>query len=120
MEVNGREVGFAYNMRALKLIAEICPNRDLSKINDVILGRVGNIIENQTKVILAMNQGYTRSNEHKAENQKPLSEDELLDMSQEQFNAVFTAASRCIIDESKTHVETKPTKKAGTRQAKES
>jgi hypothetical protein len=118
--INGREVGFAFNTRAVMLAADICPNRDINKIDMMIQGKVGNIIENQTRFILAMNKAYVLSSEHRGENQKPLTEDELLDMSPEEFMDVFTAAYTTRIKDGKTNIETKPTKKQNARQPKES
>lgn len=120
MVINGREVGFAFNTRAVMLAADICPNRDINKIDMMIQGKVGNIVENQTRFILAMNKAYVLSSEHRGENQKPLTEDELLDMSPEEFMDVFTAAYTTRIKDGKTNIETKPTKKQNARQPKES
>lgn len=118
MELNGREVGFAYTMRASKMFAEFCPNRDISKVGDTISGKYGNIIDNQVRFILALNQAYVKSAEHREEGQKPITEDELLDLDNDAFAKVFVEATQALNHDSETHIETKPTKKVNARPAK--
>lgn len=119
MILNGREVNFAYTMRAAKALAEICPNRDMSLMGDALQGKFGNIVDNQTAFIIAMNQAYNKSSDHKDEEIKPITADELLDLSQDEFQEVFLDAAAAMDKDSKIHVETKPVKKAGTQPKKQ-
>lgn len=117
MELNGREVGFAYNMRAAKMLVDLAPDRDLTKIGDALTGKHGNIVDNQAKFIIALSTAYSQSAEHRAEGATPVTMDELLDMDQEEFQAVFLEASNAFIEGQKTNVNTKPApRKKGTAQ----
>ena len=108
MELNGREVGFMYSMRAAKAFADFCPERNFSRIGEALSGQYGNIIDNQTNFILALNRAYCMSAEHKEEGQEPITVDELLDLDQETFQNVFLAAANAMTEDRKTHVEAKP------------
>ena len=117
MELNGREIGFAYNMRAAKMLVDLAPDRDLTKIGDALTGKYGNIVDNQAKFIIALSAAYCMSAEHRAEGATPVTMDELLDMDQEEFQAVFLEASNAFIEGQKTNVNTKPApRKKGTAQ----
>lgn len=117
MELNGREIGFAYNMRAAKMLVDLAPDRDLTKIGDALTGKHGNIVDNQAKFIIALSVAYSQSAEHRAEGATPVTMDELLDMDQEEFQAVFLEASNAFIEGQKTNVNTKPApRKKGTAQ----
>lgn len=108
MELNGRYVGFLYSMRAAKMFADFCPDRDFSRIGEALSGKHGNIIENQCAFIIALNTAFCRSQEHRDEGHTPITIDELLDLDQETFQSLFLAAAEAMGAGNKTHVETKP------------
>ena len=122
MDLNGREINFAYNMRAAKAFADFCPERNISKIGEALSGQFGNVVDNQANFILAMNHAYCLSQEHRGENLKMITMDELLDLDQDTFQAVFLAAAACMNHDKQTKVETKPAprKKGGTQPANQS
>lgn len=122
MTLNGREVGFLYSMRAAKMFADFCPERDFSRISDALTGKYGNIIENQARFIIALSTAYCRSADHRDEGQEPITMDELLDLDQEMFQALFLAAAEAMSAGNQTHIETKPAprKKANARQENQS
>ena len=117
MELNGREINFAYNMRAAKMLVDISPERDLSRLGDALTGKYGNAIENQARLIVALSTAYCLSSDHKAEGLQPVTMDEVLDLDPETFRDLFMAASNAFVDGQKTNVRTKPVprKKAGTQ-----
>lgn len=108
MELNGREVGFMYSMRAAKLFADFCPDRDFSRIGEALTGKYGNIVDNQARFIIALSTAYAMSAEHRAEGCQPVTMDELLDLDQETFQALFLEAARALQAGRETHVQTKP------------
>lgn len=116
MELNGREIGFAYNMRAAKMLVDLAPDRDLTKIGDALTGKHGNIVDNQAKFIIALSAAYCMSAEHRAEGIAPITMDELLDMDQETFQAVFLESSNAFLDGQKTNVQTRPARKKASAQ----
>lgn len=122
MELNGREIGFKFTMRAFKMFADFCPERDFSRIGEALSGKYGNIIENQMAFIIALNTAYCRSAEHKDEGLAPLTMDELLDLDQSAFQDLFLEAAQALQADEQTHVETRPAprKKASAQQAKRS
>lgn len=122
MELNGRYVGFLYSMRAAKMFADFCPDRDFSRIGEALSGKHGNIIENQCAFIIALNTAFCRSQEHRDEGHTPITIDELLDLDQETFQGLFLAAAEAMGAGNQTHVETKPAprKKVNARQENQS
>lgn len=122
MQLNGREVGFKYSMRAAKMFADFCPERDFSRIGEALSGKHGNIIDNQAAFIIALNTAYCRSAEHKDEGLTSITMDELLDLDQSAFQDLFLEAAQALQVDSETHVETRPAprKKASAQQAKRS
>ena len=117
MIVNGREVRFAYNMRAAKMIVDIAPERDLSRLGESLNGTWGNVIENQARFIIAMSTAYCMSSDHRAEEARPITMDELMDLDQDTFLALVTEAMQAMQAGGETHVRTKPAprKKVGTQ-----
>ena len=122
MELNGREIGFKFTMRAFKMFADFCPERDFSRIGEALSGKYGNIIENQMAFIIALNTAYCRSAEHKDEGQTPITMDEIYDLDQETLQALFIEAAKAMQEGMQTHVETKPAprKKASAQRVNQS
>lgn len=122
MELNNRIVKFTYNMRAAKMFADFCPDRDISRIAEALSGKYGNIIENQSHFIIALNLGYCKSRDHKDEDLEPITMDELLDLEQDEFQKVFLEAAKCMQDDKQTKMQTKPAprKKVNPQQEKQS
>jgi hypothetical protein len=117
MELNGREVGFKYSMRAAKMFADFCPERNFSRIGEALSGQYGNLIDNQAAFIVALNTAYCRSADHRDEGLQMITTEELLDLDQEEFQKLFLAAAECMTRDRKTHVETKPApRKKGSAQ----
>lgn len=108
MTLNGREVHFLYSMRAAKMLADFCPERDFSRIGEALSGKYGNIIENQSRFIIALSTAYCKSADHRDEGETPVTMDELYDLDQVTFQAVFMAAAEAMNAGSQTHMETKP------------
>ena len=120
MELNGREVGFKYSMRAAKMFADFCPERNISRIGEALSGDYGNVIDNQAAFIIALNTAYCRSSDHKDEEQQMITIDELLDLDQDTFQEIFLAAADVMTEDKKTHIETKPApRKKANAQPKE-
>lgn len=111
-----------YSMRAAKMFADFCPDRDFSRIGEALSGKSGNIIENQARFIIALNLAYCKSADHRDEGCEPLTMDELLDLDQQTFQDLFLEAAAAMQAGSETHVETKPAprKKASARQENQS
>lgn len=122
MQLNGREVGFKYSVRAIKMIVDFCPDRDMSKIEGALSGKYGNIIDNQAAFIVALNTAYCRSADHKDEGQTPITMDEIYDLDQETLQALFIEAAKAMQEGMQTHVETKPAprKKASAQRVNQS
>lgn len=120
MELNGREVGFKYSMRAAKMFADFCPERNIGRIGEALSGEYGNVVDNQAAFIVALNTAYCRSADHKDEGLQIITVDELLDLEQDEFQEVFLKAAECFNQDKKTHVETKPApRKKGSAQPRE-
>lgn len=80
MKINGREVGFAFTVAAADEIIQICPDRELAKINQ----KIGSpdFVENNaanTALIAALSKGYedARAYADSSYTPTPLTEEEL-------------------------------------------
>lgn len=120
MELNGREVGFKYSMRAAKMFADFCPERNISRIGEALSGAYGNVVDNQAAFIVALNTAFCKSADHRDEGLQLITVDELLDLDQDEFQKIFLAAADVMTEDKKTHVETKPApRKKGSAQPRE-
>lgn len=108
MKLNGREVEFKYSMRAAKMFADFCPERNISRIGEALSGGYGNVVDNQAAFIVALNTAYCKSMDHRDEALTPITLDELLDLDQEEFQKIFLVAADCMKQDRKAKIETRP------------
>ena len=58
MKIRGREIGFLRTVKTACDIADLCPDRDLSKVGSLFTGPVSEINRNGAEMIHFMNDGY--------------------------------------------------------------
>lgn len=113
MNILGREINFRRSVQANCEIADICPDKDISKFNVVINGDYRTAQTAAAHFMAAMNKAYEDyanfiDPKHKA---NPITERQLLMLDNEDFNNLFVEALRVFADDGKVTVEAEPVKK---------
>lgn len=108
MEIHGREIGFRRTVGANCEIAELCPNGDLTKIDEVLTGdNYAKSINLAAGAMLALNKWFEEAQcfddpEHK---KNPLTMAEIMMLEPEDFNALWADALKAWTEDAKTTVE---------------
>lgn len=114
MIIHGKERGFALTIGATIEIAEFCPNGDISKIGDAISrGGYARQMANICKLIVALNKGYEerRAFEEAGYIPDPITEQEVRSLTTKDLTELQGEAMAAFAQDSRTTVETKPSKK---------
>lgn len=111
MIINGRDIRFRRTVKATCEIADICPQGDISKIDELFAGKYQSSQINSAKFMAILSQGYEMSQKFADPDYKPnpLTEEEVMYLSEEDFNSLFSLAVSAWLGEKPT-VETKPQK----------
>ena len=113
MELNGREIRFRRTVYANCKIAEMSPNHDINRINDIFKASDTMVqLDFAMGFIIAMNEGYEKA---KAFNEPgyephPITREELEFCDVDQLNDLFTEAEEAFRADGKVCVETEPRK----------
>ena len=107
MEINGKNISFAYTMRAYRDLSEICENGDISKLIPAITGKYGNSIENTCKFISAL----VNAAAHR-DGTDTMTPDEILDLDADVFGAMSDVAVETFVAAQKRKVQATAKKKA--------
>jgi hypothetical protein len=117
MELNGREVGFTYNILASLKVAKLCPDGKLENIEQLFGGTYDDDVSNTSKFMIALNAGWIAS--MKAQDPefdvKPLTEDELMLLTSADYLAFQQEALKAYNAGNKRSVHTKPVQTKGKK-----
>lgn len=121
MNIFGEEYGFSLTVGASAAIADLCPDGDLNRMNEVLSGRLSNTINFTASFIAAMAKGFDDARRYAGEEvtHKPLTADMVLALPGDVFGEVQNAALAAFREDTKTTVEVEPSKKEENRQVKE-
>lgn len=110
MQIHGREIGFRRTVLGNCEIAEICPNRDINKFNDLVNGDYITTQKAAASFMVALSKGYemNRAFEEPGYQPRPLTVEELMLLDNEIFNELFVIAISRFADDGKTTVEAEP------------
>lgn len=114
MIIRGREIKFLRTVLATCEIADLCPDGKISKIGAIFNGTDAKVTRNEAEMIHALNKGYETNKkfedpEHEV---NVISIDEILSLTNDQFNQLFAEAVAAFQSEIPTvEVEDKKTKK---------
>lgn len=113
MVVFGKEVNFRRSVQANCEIADICPDGDINKFNELINGNYPTAQKAAATFIVALNRAYEDYANYidPAHEPDPVSIREIMMLDNEQFNDLFMEALKVFADDGKTTVETEPVKK---------
>lgn len=113
MVVLGKDIKFRRSVQANCEIADICPNKDINKFNELINGNYPTAQKAAATFIVALNRAYEDYANYidPAHEPDPVSIREIMMLDNEQFNDLFMEALKVFADDGKTTVETEPLKK---------
>lgn len=120
MIIHGRECGFRFTIRASIEVAELCPDKDLSRMGELFEGKSYGDMAMQTAKLAAI---LSKANEEAVaydgsrEPAKPLTEDEMLTLTQEEFQAVQAEVLKAYGADTARTVEVEPSKKNEAEEA---
>lgn len=117
MELNGREVGFAYNVLASLKVAKLCPDGKLENIEQLFGGTYDEDILNTSRFMIALNEGWIAVEKSKNPefDVKPLTEDELMLLTSADYLAFQEEALKAYNAGNKRSVHTKPVQTKGKK-----
>lgn len=96
MKVRGREIGFLKTVKTVIDLAEICPEKDIKRIEEAFSGNFGDIQKNAAILIHSLNESYEMSKHFDDLSYEPkvLSVDEILYLKQGEFQDLLEEAVR--------------------------
>ena len=111
MIVNGRDIQFKRTVKATCDIADMCPESDAANLDKLFNEKYQISQVKAAKFMAILSQGYEMSTKFSDPDYEPspLTEEEAMYLSEEEFNALFTEAVAAWTGEKLT-VETKPVK----------
>lgn len=121
MNIRGREIKFMRTVSATCDIADLCPNGDVSKIGSLLQSKsLSANVKNMAEMIHALNKGYEENRAYYEDGYKanPISVEELMLLSEDDFMSLFSEATVAFYGEKPT-IEAEP-KKGKKNKAEES
>lgn len=121
MIIHGRECGFRFTIGASIAIAELCPEKDLSRMGELFEGKSYGDVAVQTAKLAAI---LSKANEAAVaydgsrQQERPLSEEEIMTLTQEEFQAVQAEVLKAYGADTARTVEVEPSKKNEAEEAK--
>lgn len=117
MLINGREIRFLRTISANCKVADMCPERDASKIGALFSGGYQDQQKTCAEFIAALSDGYEQNMKFKDQGYKPnpITAEEALSLEEADFSALFEEAFKVWRGEKPT-IETEPVK--GKKKAK--
>lgn len=112
MKINGRDVSFLRTVMANCKIADICPDGDIANAPMLFEGNYQKSQRTAAKFMAIMSEGYEQNKKFRDGGDyepRPLTEEEALNLSEEEFSAAFGEAIKAYTGEKPT-VETEPAK----------
>lgn len=110
MKIFGREIGMALTVGATAEIADMCPDKDLSRIGELFDQPYGQQIDFIVSFIEALNKGYVNQKKLEGENCDRLCREEILALSPAQFQELQAEAMKTFGADSESEIETESKK----------
>lgn len=121
MELNGREIGFRRSVFATMEIAKICPNKDPNRLGELLGGDIVTSMETAITFVTAMSKAFEahKKLEDPAYKPNPITEEELLDETEESLMDLVNAAVDAYMADGKQTVEAESVKGKNAEAASE-
>lgn len=112
MKVRGRDINFLRTVKTTVDLADLCPDRDLSKIDIIFQENVADAQLNAAKLIHIMAEGYEMNKHFDDPSYEPnvISVDEILYLDNDTFNKLLEKAMHAFEKGVDRLVETEPEK----------
>lgn len=112
MKVNGREIKFLRTVAATIEVANMCKDGDINNVESLFDGNYQDSQISAAKFMAVLSAGYEDNKAFSEPGYKknPITEQEVLTLTDEQFNELFTEAVKAYAGEKQT-IETEPVKK---------
>lgn len=116
MRVNGREINFLRTVSATIEVANMCKDGDIKNAESLFDGNYQDSQISAAKFIAVLSTGYEDNKAFREPGYKknPITEQEVLSLTDEQFNELFSEAIKAYAGEKET-IETEPVKKKNRR-----
>ena len=117
MIIHGREIGFLRTVKTTCDLAEMCPKNDITKLQTLFDGNdVSKTQKASARFISIMSDGYEmrKAYDTPGYEPKPLTVDEILYLSEEEFRSLFMAAVDAFKEGGAVTVEAEPVKQKKT------
>ena len=113
MIVHGRERKFLLTIGASAAIADLCPDGELSRLDEVLDGSFSKSVRTTAKLIAAMSMGYEQAKafEEPGYEPCPMTEAEILALTALQLKELQAEALAAFKADTEKTVETEPSKK---------
>lgn len=120
MKIFGNEYGFMLTVGASAAIADLCPDGDLNKINEVLQGKFSDTINFTASFIVAMAKGFDDAERYagKEVTHPPLTVEMVKALPSDVFKEVQSAAISSFKADTETSVEVAPSKKKVASQSR--
>lgn len=112
MIIHGKDIRFKLTVGASGEIADLCPDRDIAKIGDMLSGAYGDSIITTEKFCRILNKWYVRCEKYAGRKADSIEEGELLTLEPNEYNQLINEAMGAFSSDAKTDVNAEPKKKA--------
>ena len=113
MIISGKDRAFSLTIGASLSIAELCPDGDLERLDEILTGNYAKVIPNVVSVVLALQKGGEDARALADPDYKPdyMTAAELMALTPDEFKAVENAAISAFNADAATSIETTSKKK---------
>lgn len=105
MIIHGKEIGFALTIGASVNIAKMCPNNDITRIQEVIGSDYVSIVETTAKMMRWMNDAYVGIEHLAGRKAETISDEEIMLLTPKEMNEVTAHLFSVLRSDSKGEVE---------------
>lgn len=110
MIVHGKDIHFKLTTGASGEIANLCPDRDINRIGEMLNGAYGDTLLIMEKFCRILNKWYVRSEKYEGRDADMLDEGEILVLDPNQYKEITAEAMASFTGDAKTEVKAKPVK----------
>lgn len=116
MIIHGKEIGFALTIGASVNIAKLCPNNDITRIQEVIGSDYVSIVETTAKMMRWMNDAYIGIEALSGREAEKITDEEIMLLTPKEMNEVTAHLFGVLRGDSKGEIEVESKKVDGGAQ----
>ena len=117
MKLNGKEILFRRSVRATADLAEICPNKDIAKIGELMNGGTGQQLATGAVLIHVLNAAYEshRAMTEPGYEPRAITVDEIMDLDETEYMTLMTEALAVFRADGQQDIASKPAPRRGKK-----